>query len=77
VLDWLWVCLYTLHNVPHTLEDICDSECNRSYDSKLAAYSVTKMASNKVWPTVHRIDDVFGDRNFICSCPELDSYGGD
>jgi glycine dehydrogenase len=37
----------------------------------------SKVASNKVWPTVHRIDDVFGDRNFIYSCPDLDNYWGD
>jgi glycine dehydrogenase len=60
-----------LHNAPHTLEDICDNNWNRSYDRKLAAYPVASVAKNKFWPTVNRIDDVFGDRNLICSCRVL------
>ena len=63
-----------LHNAPHTLDDICDSEWNRSYDRQLAAYPVEAVRRNKFWPTVNRIDDVFGDRNLICSCPTVDSY---
>jgi glycine dehydrogenase len=66
-----------LHNAPHTLEDICDNNWNRSYDRKLAAYPVAAVARNKFWPTVNRIDDVFGDRNLMCSCPDLDSYRED
>jgi glycine dehydrogenase len=66
-----------LHNAPHTLEDICDNHWNRSYDRKLAAYPVASVARNKFWPTVNRIDDVFGDRNLMCSCPDLDSYRED
>jgi glycine dehydrogenase len=63
-----------LHNAPHTLDDICDSEWNRSYDRKLAAYPVAAVAKNKFWPSVNRIDDVWGDRNLVCSCPDIDSY---
>ncbi|TPV62169.1 aminomethyl-transferring glycine dehydrogenase [Aestuariibacter sp. GS-14] len=63
-----------LHNAPHTLADICDSNWNRSYDRMLAAYPVPSVARNKFWPSVNRIDDVYGDRNLICSCPTLDSY---
>jgi glycine dehydrogenase len=63
-----------LHNAPHTLDDICDSEWNRSYDRQLAAYPVEAVRRNKFWPTVNRIDDVFGDRNLICSCPTVESY---
>lgn len=63
-----------LHNAPHTLADICDSEWNRSYDRQLAAYPVEAVARNKFWPSVNRIDDVFGDRNLICSCPSVDVY---
>jgi glycine dehydrogenase len=66
-----------LHNAPHTLEDICDNNWDRSYDRKLAAYPVASVAKNKFWPTVNRIDDVFGDRNLMCSCPDLDSYRED
>ncbi|MDP5032203.1 aminomethyl-transferring glycine dehydrogenase [Paraglaciecola sp.] len=63
-----------LHNAPHTLEDICDSNWNRSYDRKLAAYPVAAVARNKFWPSVNRIDDVWGDRNLQCSCPSIESY---
>ncbi|MFT5675295.1 MAG: glycine dehydrogenase, partial [Paraglaciecola sp.] len=54
-----------LHNAPHTLEDICDADWNRSYDRQLAAYPVASVAKNKFWPSVNRIDDVYGDRNLI------------
>ena len=63
-----------LHNAPHTLADICDSNWNRSYDRQLAAYPAEAVARNKFWPTVNRIDDVFGDRNLVCSCPSVDMY---
>ncbi len=63
-----------LHNAPHTLADICDANWERSYDRMLAAYPVPAVARNKFWPSVNRIDDVYGDRNLICSCPDLDSY---
>jgi glycine dehydrogenase len=35
---------------------------------------VEGVRSNKFWPTVNRIDDVYGDRNLICSCPPIESY---
>jgi glycine dehydrogenase len=35
---------------------------------------VPAAAKNKFWPTVNRIDDVYGDRNLICSCPPIESY---
>ncbi|NMH59161.1 aminomethyl-transferring glycine dehydrogenase [Alteromonas ponticola] len=63
-----------LHNAPHTLADICDNDWNRSYDRTLAAYPVPEVARNKFWPSVNRIDDVFGDRNLMCSCPAIESY---
>ncbi|WP_100656544.1 aminomethyl-transferring glycine dehydrogenase [Alteromonas flava] len=66
-----------LHNAPHTLADICDANWTRSYDRMLAAYPVPAVAKNKFWPSVNRIDDVYGDRNLICSCPSMDMYRGD
>ncbi|MGY0627383.1 MAG: aminomethyl-transferring glycine dehydrogenase, partial [Paraglaciecola chathamensis] len=63
-----------LHNAPHTLDDICDANWDRSYDRHTAAYPVASVAKNKFWPSVNRIDDVFGDRNLICSCPSIESY---
>lgn len=63
-----------LVNAPHTLADMVDSDWNRPYDRKLAAYPVPAVAADKFWPSVNRIDDVYGDRNLICSCPDIDSY---
>ncbi len=63
-----------LHNAPHTLADICDSDWNRSYDRNVAAYPVAAVARNKFWPSVNRIDDVYGDRNLVCSCAPIESY---
>ncbi|WP_158768788.1 aminomethyl-transferring glycine dehydrogenase [Paraglaciecola sp. L1A13] len=63
-----------LHNAPHTLDDICDANWDRSYDRQTAAYPVASVAKNKFWPSVNRIDDVYGDRHLICSCPSIESY---
>ncbi|MEW9797269.1 aminomethyl-transferring glycine dehydrogenase [Alteromonas sp. CYL-A6] len=63
-----------LHNAPHTLADMCDAEWDRSYDRMLAAYPAPEVHRNKFWPTVNRIDDVYGDRNLMCSCPTMDTY---
>ena len=63
-----------LHNAPHTLDDICDTNWDRSYDRQTAAYPVASVAKNKFWPSVNRIDDVYGDRHLICSCPSIESY---
>ncbi|MDO6445883.1 aminomethyl-transferring glycine dehydrogenase [Colwellia sp. 1_MG-2023] len=62
-----------LHNAPHTLADIT-SEWDRGYSIAEAVFPVPAAAANKFWPTVNRIDDVFGDRNLICSCPSVDTY---
>ncbi len=63
-----------LHNAPHTLADVIDDHWDRSYSRELAAFPVPSVHINKFWPTVNRIDDVYGDRNLVCSCPDLDSY---
>ena len=62
-----------LHNAPHTLADITDT-WDRGYSIAEAVFPVPAAAANKFWPTVNRIDDVYGDRNLICSCPSVDTY---
>ncbi len=64
-----------LSNAPHTLDSIVGEETNRPYSRREAVcpdpdfnYSV------KYWPPVGRVDNVFGDRNLVCSCPPLESY---
>ncbi|MGJ8693422.1 MAG: aminomethyl-transferring glycine dehydrogenase, partial [Thalassotalea sp.] len=56
-----------LHNAPHTLADITDATWDRAYSIAEAVFPVPAAAANKFWPTVNRIDDVYGDRNLICS----------
>ncbi|WOH39253.1 aminomethyl-transferring glycine dehydrogenase [Thalassotalea fonticola] len=63
-----------LHNAPHTLADITDNNWDRGYTIQEAVFPVAAVAANKFWPTVNRIDDVFGDRNLICSCPAISTY---
>ncbi|MDN7127499.1 aminomethyl-transferring glycine dehydrogenase [Pseudidiomarina sp. 1APR75-33.1] len=63
-----------LHHAPHTLADITDNDWDRPYDRFTAVYPVPAVAANKFWPSVNRIDDVYGDRNLMCSCPAVESY---
>lgn len=63
-----------LVNAPHTQADIVSSEWSRAYSREEAAWPVASLKDAKYWPAVNRIDNVYGDRNLICSCPPLDSY---
>jgi glycine dehydrogenase len=63
-----------LHHAPHTLADITDANWDRAYSISEAVFPVDSVKINKFWPTVNRIDDVYGDRNLICSCPPVESY---
>ncbi|MCG9697664.1 aminomethyl-transferring glycine dehydrogenase [Shewanella sp. Isolate11] len=64
-----------LHNAPHTMADIMDSEFDsRPYSRELAVFPSAAVKANKFWPTVNRIDDVYGDRNLMCSCAPIDDY---
>ena len=62
------------HNAPHTLDDIVDANWSRAYDRASAVQPSSATKASKFWPTVNRIDDVYGDRNFVCSCPPLSDY---
>ena len=63
-----------LHHAPHTLADITDANWDRAYSISEAVFPVPSVAIDKFWPTVNRIDDVYGDRNLICSCPPVSTY---
>ncbi|MEZ5537545.1 MAG: aminomethyl-transferring glycine dehydrogenase [Thiolinea sp.] len=63
-----------LRNAPHTQADITDAEWNRPYTREEAVFPVESSRNNKFWPSVNRVDNVFGDRNFVCSCPGVDAY---
>ena len=62
-----------LKNAPHTIEDLL-SEWDRPYSREQACYPAGANRVDKYWPAVGRIDNVFGDRNLICTCPPLTEY---
>ncbi len=57
-----------LKNAPHTQADIIDANWNRPYSREEAVFPLPWVAANKFWPSVNRIDDVYGDRNLFCAC---------
>ncbi|MFL0811587.1 MAG: aminomethyl-transferring glycine dehydrogenase [Agarilytica sp.] len=63
-----------LVNAPHTLADILDENWKRPYSRNVAGTPLPYLKEHKVWPTVNRIDNVYGDRNLICSCPSIENY---
>jgi glycine dehydrogenase len=63
-----------LHFAPHTMADIFDANWDRVYDRQYAAFPAQYVADSKFWPTVTRIDDVYGDRNLMCACPSPEDY---
>lgn len=72
-----------LKHAPHTQDVVTSSNWNRKYSREQAAYpapwmrqqnKLTATAFNKFWPTVGRIDNVYGDRNLVCTCPPVSDY---
>lgn len=60
---------------PHTLKQIFSSTWDRPYDREVAAFPAEFVRSdNKLWPSVGRIDDSYGDKNLVCTCPPMESY---
>lgn len=63
-----------LHNAPHTQDDVLDENWNRAYSREVAGRPAPWLKNHKVWPSVNRIDNVYGDRNLVCSCPSIENY---
>ena len=63
-----------LKNAPHTLDDVTASDWNRPYSREQAVWPVSSLRADKYWAPVNRVDNVYGDRNLICSCPSIESY---
>jgi len=62
-----------LHHAPHTVEDLI-ADWDRKYPREQGCFPPGAFRVDKYWPPVGRVDNVFGDRNLICTCPPLDSY---
>ncbi|MCB0269384.1 MAG: aminomethyl-transferring glycine dehydrogenase, partial [Calditrichaeota bacterium] len=63
-----------LKMAPHTVDEVLSSDWNHSYSREKAAFPLPFVRARKFWPTVARIDNAYGDRNLICSCPPLEAY---
>jgi len=64
-----------LKNAPHTAASVSADVWDCPYNRELAAFPVSWLREHKFWPYVGRIDNVYGDRNLICSCPPMTAYG--
>jgi glycine dehydrogenase len=62
-----------LRHAPHTVEDLV-SEWNRPYSREEACFPPGAFRVDKYWPPVNRVDNVYGDRHLICTCPPMEAY---
>jgi glycine dehydrogenase len=63
-----------LKNAPHTAQVVCGDEWNRPYSRETAAFPDRFTRASKFWPSVSRVDNVYGDRNLVCSCVGMEAY---
>jgi len=64
-----------LKNAPHTAQQIASEKWDRPYSREQAAFPAPWTREHKFWPSVARIDNVYGDRNLFCSCPPIEEFG--
>ena len=63
-----------LKRAPHPPQDVCADVWDRPYSRTQAAYPAPWSYVHKYWPPIARIDDVFGDRNLVCTCLPIEAY---
>ena len=63
-----------LVNAPHTALEATADEWKHSYSRQKAVFPAPWVAGNKFWPSVKRVDNAYGDRNLVCTCPDVLSY---
>ncbi len=63
-----------LKNAPHTADAIASDEWPHPYSREQAAYPLPFVRASKVWPSVSRIDNPYGDRNLMCACPPIEDF---
>ncbi len=64
-----------LRNAPHTARAVTAREWDRPYSREQAAFPAPWVREGKFWPVVARIDNTYGDRNLVCTCPPMEEYG--
>ena len=63
-----------LRNAPHCAETIASDDWQYKYSRSVAAYPVNLKGKNKYWPPIGRVNNVYGDKNLMCSCPSMSDY---
>lgn len=63
-----------LRHAPHTVHDIADDDWNRAYSRSEGCFPAGSSRTDKYWSPVGRVDNVYGDRNLVCSCPPVSDY---
>ncbi|MBK5284344.1 MAG: aminomethyl-transferring glycine dehydrogenase, partial [Bacteroidia bacterium] len=63
-----------LKNSPHTIFEVASDVWEHSYNREKACFPLPWVKQNKFWASVSRIDNAYGDRNLVCTCPEIESY---
>ncbi len=63
-----------LQMAPHTMEEVCSDKWEHPYSREQAAFPVSVNRDWKYWPAVSRVDNAFGDRNLVCTCPPVEEY---
>ena len=64
-----------LKNAPHTAASLLSDNWSHAYGREQAAYPAPWLREHKFWPAVGRIDNPYGDRNLVCTCPPMEHYG--
>ncbi|MCG8424751.1 MAG: aminomethyl-transferring glycine dehydrogenase [Proteobacteria bacterium] len=63
-----------LKNAPHTAHALCADQWERPYSREQAGFPLPWVKERKYWPPVGRIDNAYGDRNLVCTCPSVDEF---
>ena len=63
-----------LKNAPHTYLELAANDWSHKYTREEAAFPNEYVRHNKYWAPVSRVDNVYGDRNLVCSCPSMEEY---
>ena len=66
-----------LKNAPHTAEMLAAENWDHPYSREQACFPAKWLRNHKFWPAVGRVDNVFGDRNLVCSCAGMEAFSGD
>jgi glycine dehydrogenase len=63
-----------LRHAPYTVEAVTANEWPHAFSRQQAAFPIASLKKDRYWPPVARIDNVYGDRNLVCSCPPSSDY---